>query len=72
MTTNEGTFSYEYDVLGQLVGVIHPDGRVVSYDYDEAGNQRQVIGRNLGKSTLQDPHVFNFEFIGHKNVVNPS
>jgi len=43
MTTNEGTYGYAYDALGQLVGVVHPDGRVVNYDYDEAGNRRQVI-----------------------------
>jgi len=43
MTANEGTYTYDYDALGQLVGVIHPDGHAVHYDYDEAGNRRQVI-----------------------------
>ena len=43
MTTNEGTYQYAYDALGQLAGVRYPDGRIVSYDYDEAGNRRQVV-----------------------------
>ena len=43
MTTLDGTFAYGYDALGQLTSVTYPDGRVVVYDYDEAGNRRQVI-----------------------------
>lgn len=43
MTTLTGRFDYGYDALGQLVTVRHPDGHVVVYDYDEAGNRRQVI-----------------------------
>ncbi len=43
MTTLTGRFDYGYDALGQLVSVRHPDGHVVVYDYDEAGNRRQVI-----------------------------
>jgi RHS repeat-associated protein len=42
MTTLAGTFEYGYDALGQLIAVLHPDGRLVSYDYDAAGNRRQV------------------------------
>ncbi|WP_145234608.1 putative Ig domain-containing protein [Urbifossiella limnaea] len=42
MTTLAGTFTYGYDALGQLVRVEHPDGRVVVYDYDAAGNRRRV------------------------------
>ena len=43
MTTIEGKYLYNYDALGQLVGVVHPDGRVVNYDYDETGNRRLVM-----------------------------
>ncbi|HUE69399.1 MAG TPA: RHS repeat-associated core domain-containing protein, partial [Pirellulaceae bacterium] len=43
MTTLAGRFDYGYDALGQLTRVAHPDGRVVVYDYDEAGNRRQVV-----------------------------
>ncbi len=43
MTTLAGRFDYGYDALGQLTTVRHPDGRVVVYDYDAAGNRRQVI-----------------------------
>jgi RHS repeat-associated protein len=43
MTTIDGTYEYDYDALGQLVGVRHPDGRIVTYEYDEAGNRRRVV-----------------------------
>ncbi len=43
MTTLEGTYEYGYDALGQLTSVRYPDGRIVVYDYDAAGNRRQVI-----------------------------
>ena len=43
MTTLEGTQTYGYDALGQLTSVRYPDGRFVIYDYDAAGNRRQVI-----------------------------
>jgi YD repeat-containing protein len=43
MTTLAGRFDYGYDALGQLVNVRCPDGHAVAYDYDEAGNRRQVI-----------------------------
>ncbi|MBE7504277.1 MAG: hypothetical protein HS113_29105 [Verrucomicrobiales bacterium] len=37
-----GTFTYTYDPLGQLTGVTHPTGRVVTYTYDAAGNRIRV------------------------------
>jgi RHS repeat-associated protein len=42
MTTLEGTTTYEYDAIGQLVGVTYPDGRQVSYEYDAVGNRISV------------------------------
>lgn len=43
--TTQGTkaTSYEYDELNRLVRVSYPDGRVVSYEYDAAGNRTKMI-----------------------------
>jgi len=35
------TFSYEYDALGRLTKVSHPDGSVENYTLDAAGNRVQ-------------------------------
>ena len=44
MTTLDGTFTYGYDAARPArPASTHPDGRVVIYDYDAAGNRRQVI-----------------------------
>ena len=42
MTTLAGTTNYEYDVIGQLIGVTYPDSRGVTYEYDAAGNRVTV------------------------------
>jgi RHS repeat-associated protein len=42
MTTLDGTFTYSYDPLGQLTSVTYPNGHIVSYDYDAAGNRIEV------------------------------
>jgi len=43
METTEGTWQYGYDPLGQLTSVTYPDGHVVEYAYDAAGNRIEVI-----------------------------
>lgn len=35
-----GTEQYRYDALGRLNRVIYPDGRVILYTYDAAGNRK--------------------------------
>jgi RHS repeat-associated protein len=47
MITLDGTFSYGYDALGQLIRVEHPDGRIAVYDYDAAGNRTRVIDNGV-------------------------
>lgn len=43
MTTLEGEFLYDYDVVGQLISVTLPDDRKIEYQYDAAGNRTTVI-----------------------------
>jgi RHS repeat-associated protein len=38
-----GTWTYEYDDTGQLVGWTAPDGRQVEYTYDALGNRLNVL-----------------------------
>lgn len=35
--------SYKYDALGRLIEVRYPNGRVITYTYDAAGNRQQVV-----------------------------
>ena len=39
----DGTYTYGYDPLGQLVSVSYPDSHVVEYVYDAVGNRIEVI-----------------------------
>ena len=41
--TDSITFTYEYDDLYRLTKVTYPDGTVIEYTYDEAGNRLSVI-----------------------------
>ena len=42
MTTLDGAWQYEYDVLGQLVAATAPDGTRTAYAYDGLGNRVSV------------------------------
>jgi YD repeat-containing protein len=44
-TAFAGTLNYQYDALGRLEEVQHPDGSVVSYTLDPAGNRTEVASR---------------------------
>jgi|GEM_PF-3369385 len=57
MATLNGTWQYGYDALGQLTRVKHPDGHVVEYQYDPAGN-RTVVTDN-GTSTAYTTNNMN-------------
>ena len=42
MTTLDGTTEYVYDTAGQLILASLPGGRIIRYEYDAAGNRREV------------------------------
>ncbi len=37
-----GTTTYKYDALGRVIEVDYPDGSIVQYAYDAAGNRTQT------------------------------
>ena len=41
-TANAGTTNYKYDALGRVIEVDYPDGSIVQYTYDPAGNRTQT------------------------------
>jgi RHS repeat-associated protein/uncharacterized repeat protein (TIGR01451 family) len=50
MTTLAGKTTYDYDALGQLVGVTTPDGATATYQYDAAGNRVTVSKPGLAET----------------------
>lgn len=40
--TFAGTITYQYDSLNRLIGVTYPDGTVIQYTYDAAGNRLKL------------------------------
>ncbi|MCB0170919.1 MAG: Ig-like domain-containing protein, partial [Anaerolineae bacterium] len=57
MTTLEGTTTYQYDPLGQLIGETRPDDYQVTYRYDAAGNRISVT--DDGTSTVYTTNEMN-------------
>ncbi|HOW73530.1 MAG TPA: DUF6531 domain-containing protein [Phycisphaerae bacterium] len=56
-TTSGGTFSYSYDLLGQLTRVVDPDECEVTYEYDAVGNRTSVD--NCGSSAAYATNPMN-------------
>ena len=38
-----GTTTYKYDTLGRLIEVDYPDGSIITYTYDKAGNRTATV-----------------------------
>jgi len=41
-TAYAGTTTYKYDVQGRIIEIDYPNGAIVKYTYDNAGNRSQI------------------------------
>jgi len=57
MTTAAGVTTYSYDALYQLIGVVYPRGRHVTYGYDPLGNRTMV--NDTGTNTTYTANALN-------------
>lgn len=58
-----GETTYTYDSLGRVSKVTYPDGGVVEYDYDKAGNRievRRTAGTGSGVTVIVVPSGTGF------------
>ena len=42
-SASAGTTTYQYDALGRVIEVDYPDGSIVQYTYDAAGNRTRTV-----------------------------
>jgi len=42
-SANAGTTTYKYDTLGRVIEVDYPDGSIITYTYDKAGNRTATV-----------------------------
>ncbi len=45
-STLAGTTTYKYDAQGRVIEVDYPNGWIVAYTYDAAGNRTQTVRHN--------------------------
>ncbi|MCM0593810.1 MAG: CARDB domain-containing protein [Gloeotrichia echinulata DEX184] len=73
-TTLEGTTTYGYDSIGQLTLVNLPNGRIIEYQYDAAGNRIKVKDsgvetaystNNLNQYTSVGAATYNYDTDGN-------
>jgi len=55
ITTSASTVNYTYDDLGRLKTVDYGSGKIVTYDYDAAGNR--TLHKVVGPGLTSDPNA---------------
>lgn len=43
LPADAGTTTYKYDAKGRVIEIDYPNGAVVKYSYDNAGNRTQMV-----------------------------
>ncbi|MFW6016718.1 MAG: RHS repeat domain-containing protein, partial [bacterium] len=63
--TAKGNIVYDYDELDRLTGVSYPDGEIIKYDYDSAGNRTSKIILNKtddGQEEVVEELIYTYDF----------